>query len=30
MKKFCEDIKKHATKIIYCEKKEMIPLTIKE
>ena len=27
MKKFCEDLKKHATKIINYEKKEMIPLT---
>ena len=30
MKKFCEDLKKHATKIINYEKKEMIPLTKKE
>ena len=30
MKKFCEDLKKHATKIITYEKKEMIPLTKKE
>ena len=30
MKKFCEDLRKHAMKIINCEKKKMIPLTIKE
>ena len=30
MKKFCEDSKKHATKIISYEKKEMIPLTKEE
>ena len=30
MKKFCKDLKKHATKIINYEKKNMIPLTIKE
>ena len=30
MKKFCEDLKKHTTKIITHEKKEMIPLTKKE
>ena len=30
MKKFCEDLKKHKTKIINYEKKEMIPLTKKE
>ena len=29
MKKFCEDLKEHATKIINYEKK-MIPLTIEE
>ena len=30
MKNFCLDLRKHATKIIDCEKKEMIPLTKKE
>ena len=30
MKKFCKDLRKHATKIINYEKKEMIPLTKKE
>ena len=30
MKKFCKDLKTHATKIINKEKKKMIPLTIKE
>ena len=30
MKKFCEDLKKHAERIINYEKKEMIPLTKKE
>ena len=30
MKKFCLDLKKHATKIINYEKKEIIPLTKKE
>ena len=30
MKKFCKDLRKHATKIIDYEKKKMIPLTIKE
>ena len=30
MKKFCKDIKEHATKIIYYDKKEMTPLTYKE
>ena len=30
MKKFCKDLKKHATKIINYEKKEMIPLTIEK
>ena len=30
MKKFCKDLKEHATKIINCEKKKMIPLTTKE
>ena len=27
MKNFCLDLKEHATKIINCEKKDMIPLT---
>ena len=27
MKKFCEDLKKHVTRIITYEKKEMTPLT---
>ena len=30
MKKFCEDLRKYATKIINYEKKEMIPLTTEE
>ena len=30
MKKFCKDLKKHATKIINYEKKEMMPLTYEE
>ena len=30
MKKFCKDLRKHATKIINYGKKKMIPLTIKE
>ena len=30
MKKFCKDLREHATKIINCEKKKMISLTIKE
>ena len=30
MKKFCLDLRKHATKIINYEKKEMIPLTKEE
>ena len=30
MKKFCEDLKEHATKIINYEKKRMVPLTTKE
>ena len=30
MKKFCKDLRMHATKIINYEKKKMIPLTIKE
>ena len=30
MKKFCKDLRKHATKIINYEKKKMIPLTTKE
>ena len=30
MKKFCKDLRTHATKIINCEKKKMIPLTTKE
>ena len=30
MKKFCKDLREHATKIINCEKKKMIPLTTKE
>ena len=30
MKKFCKDLRKHATKIVNYEKKKMIPLTIKE
>ena len=30
MKKFCKDLRKHATKIINYEKKKMIPLTKKE
>ena len=30
MKKICKHLKEHAMKIIYCEKKEMIPLTHEE
>ena len=30
MKKFCKDLREHATKIINYEKKQMIPLTIEE
>ena len=30
MKKFCKDLRKHATKIINCNNKEVIPLTKKE
>ena len=30
MKKFCKDVKEHATKIINYEEKEMIPLTDEE
>ena len=30
MKKFCKDLRKHATNIINCDKKEVIPLTKKE
>ena len=30
MKRFCKDLRKHATKIINYKKKKMIPLTIKE
>ena len=30
MKKFCKDLRKHATNIINCNKKELIPLTKKE
>ena len=30
MKKFCADMKKHATEIIICEKKEMLPWTEEE
>ena len=30
MKKFCEDLRTHATKIINYEKKKMIALTMKE
>ena len=30
MKKFCKDLRKHATKVINYEKKKVIPLTIKE
>ena len=30
MKKFCKDLREHATKIIYYEKKDKIPLTKKE
>ena len=29
MKKFCKDLRKHATKIINYEKKKMIPLILK-
>ena len=30
MKKFCKDLRTHATKITNYKKKKMIPLTIKE
>ena len=30
MKRFCKDLREHATKIIDCEKKEMLPLTKEE
>ena len=30
MKKFCKDLREHATKIISYEQKKMIPLTVKE
>ena len=30
MKEFCRDLRKHATKIINCDKKEVIPLTKEE
>ena len=30
IKKFCKDLREHATKIINYEKKDMIPLTKKE
>ena len=30
MKKFCKDLNEHATKIINCEKKKMIPLTTED
>ena len=30
MKKFCKDLRTHATKIINYEKKKMLSLTIKE
>ena len=30
MKRFCKDLREHATKIINCKKKDMIPLTKKE
>ena len=30
MKNFCTDLREHATKIINCEKKEMISLTNEE
>ena len=30
MKKFCKNLREHATEIFNCEKKKMIPLTIKE
>ena len=30
MKKFCKDVREHATKIINCEQKKIIPLTRKE
>ena len=30
MKKFCKDLREHATKIINYEKKKMIPLTTEE
>ena len=30
MKSFCKNLRKHATKIINCEKKGMTPLTVEE
>ena len=30
MKRFCKDLREHATKIINCEKKDMLPLTKEE
>ena len=30
MKKFCRDLREHATKMINCDKFEMIPLTKEE
>ena len=30
MKMFCANLKKHATEIMNCEKKEIMPLTEKE
>ena len=30
MKKFCKDLREHATKIINCEKKDKTPLTKEE
>ena len=30
MKKFCKDLREHATKIINYEKKDVIPLTTRE
>ena len=30
MKKFCEDLRTHASKITNCENKKMIPLTTEE
>ena len=30
MEMFCKDLREHATEIINCEKKEMIPLTNEE